>query len=86
MMKASEARTKVETIKNAEIADLKQRAISLCECYGTDEISNAVAVGKTEVTIFHVPTKLKPYIIEILKTNGYEAEETDYENDIKVRW
>lgn len=86
MMTANEARAKVETINAAELADLKQKAISLCECYGTDEISNAVAVGKTEVTIFHVPTKLKSYIIEILKTNGYEVEETDYETELNVKW
>lgn len=87
MMTANEAKAKVEAIKAAELADLKERAISLCECYGKEEISNAVAVGKTEVTIFHVPTKLKSYIIEIFKTNGYEVEEdADYKNDLKVKW
>lgn len=87
MMTANEARAKVEAIKNAELADLKERAISLCECYSTDEISNAVAVGKTEVKIFHVPVKLKSYVIEIFRTNGYEVEEDeDYENEIIVKW
>ena len=86
-MTANEARTKIEAINAAELADLKARAEKLCECYGDNEIKNAVAVGKTEVTIFHIPTKLKPYIIEILKTNSYEVEEdADYENDLKIKW
>ena len=87
MMKATEARAKVEAIKAVEMADLKNKAMSLCECYGNNEIKNAVSNKMTEVKILHIPTKLMPYIVEIFKENGYEVEENKVEIDtIVVKW
>ena len=84
MMKANEARVLTEKAIEKEIATRRDRAENFCECL-VEEIEEACANRKSELTVQNIPDGLYSYVIGICKDNGYTVTQLNNKT-IQIIW
>lgn len=72
MMLARNAREMTEKAIEKEIATRRDRAENFCN-YLTEEIEEACANRKSELTVQNIPDGLYSYVVGICKDNGYKV-------------